>query len=102
LGHGRPERAGEWGEIAERVPVGEYLCVPGGQRVAPLLGVLGGVVDRQEFGHGLLLQPLPGVSGMGAGCFGQAGGSETADLGKCPVVPEAVTEIDGGDVKQTE
>jgi len=58
-----------------------------GQPVAASPGVGGRVLDVQQPGHGLLLQPLAGVAGVEAGPLGQLGN------GRRPLVPQGLVQV---------
>jgi hypothetical protein len=73
--------------------VGERGDVRRGQRVATGEGVGDPVVGDEDAGHGLLLQPLPGVALGGAGAGGQLRRRQRA-LGERPVVAQPLPEID--------
>ena len=60
-----------------------------------------GLVGRlEQAGHGLLLEPLPGVALGDAGARGQVGGSARACLGQPAVEAESSSEVDGEELER--
>ncbi len=96
LEHGGQHGAGPAGEQRDRCDVQRALLVgqphgmPGGQRVAARVRVLGRRVHGEKAGDGLLLEPLPGVAGVDAGPLGELTGRRRVverDRGRTRVRP---------------
>ena len=87
--------AGHRRHVRQRVLLDQHLGVPGRKRVAPLAGRRGRVVDLEDPGNRLLLQPLARVALGRAGRLGEPGGGEAVALAERPVVAEAVAQVDG-------
>ena len=82
--------------------VDEDLLVARRQRVAASLGVGGRVVDVDERGDGLLLEPLARVARGDAGRGGELGGGQRTALGQRPVEAELGAEVDRQQVERAE
>jgi hypothetical protein len=81
--------------VGERVAVDQHLGVPVRKPVATLLGPCVRVVDLEDPGDRLLLEPLARVALVGSGRGGELGRGGLASLGQRPVVAEAIAQVDG-------
>src|ERR1700729_3756087 len=70
----------------------------GMQPVAACVGLLTGIEDLEQAGHGLLLKPFPCISRCGAARRGQAGRIQWLTSGEQPVVAQPVAQGDDKDV----
>ena len=73
-----------------------------GQRVAAYVGRLRGVVDLEQAGHRLLLQPLAGVPLVHAGPRGDLADGERSALVQQRVDAELVADVHGEHVEGAE
>src|SRR5205085_8366367 len=69
---------------------------------APLLGRRGDVVDAEDPGGGLLLQPLPGGPLVGLRCGGELGGRARSVVAERAVEAEAIPEVHGENLARRE
>ena len=81
--------------VGERVTVAQDFRMPGGQAEPPLGRIGADVVDLEDPGDGLLLEPLAGVALGRAGRGGQLRAGRFTVLGERPVVAQAVAQVDG-------
>ena len=73
----------------------------GREREAPLLLSDARVLDLQDAGRRLLLQPFARVPRVHAGVRGQIAGRERACFGQRAVQAQAVAQVDGEDVHRS-
>ena len=90
------------GDVQEAVGVEEPLAVPLGQGEPALGRGRAGVVDREEPGHGLLLEPLASVALVDAGARGELGAGLRPALVERPVQAEPVADVDAGQLHRGE
>jgi hypothetical protein len=84
--------------VRQRVPVDQHLGVARRQPIAALVGRGAGVVDLEDAGDRLLLEPFARVALVGAGRGGELGGLRLAVLPQGTVEAEAVAQVDGHDL----
>ena len=94
--HAGYEELPERRDVVEARFVEQRLVVTRRQCVTPL------VVDLEDAGRRLLLEPLADVALVEARGFGQLLGGRRAAVCECPVEPEAHTEVDGEHVHRAE
>ncbi len=91
--------AGERGGVVEALLVEQDLVVAGGQREATLVRRRRRIVDLEDPGRGLLLQPLAGVALVDPGRFGQLLGGQRATLGDGRVEPEPMAQVEAAELE---
>src|SRR5262249_61152475 len=90
---------GGGGGVVGAVPLHDPRPGGGGQAIGVRGGVHIGVVDGQEAGDGLLLEPLAHVALGGAGAGGELTGRRLPAVGECLVEAEPTTEVDRRDLQ---
>ena len=92
------EHVRERGDVRGVVGVDERARVLGRQVEAPLAALL----DVEQPGDGLLLEPLAGVARRDAGVVGELGGGERAVALERAVEAELRAEVDGEQLERAE
>ena len=70
------------------------LVMAGRQGVAPLVGRRARIIDIEDAGDRLLLEPFAGVARRDPGAFGEGRCRGRPAIGERPVQPEALPEVD--------
>ncbi len=90
---GRPDGPDHRRGGAQAVGIEEGLGVAGREREAADVGFGGRVIDLEDAGRGLLLQPFAGVPGVGAGRLRELGRGHRAVVRERLVEPELEAEL---------
>ena len=101
-GHGRRRADHEPRERREEpwaLGIGQDGSVAGRQRVAPLVGRGGHVVDIEDGADGLMLQPLTCIAGIDAGALRQLRSGRRAALFERSIQTKPVADVDGLEVE---
>ena len=87
-------------EVRGVVGVGHDRRVGRGQAVAPLLGVVARVVDLEDAGHRLLLEPLPRVARVDPAARGELARRVGPPVAQRGVEAEPVAEVDAEELER--